>query len=1582
MRTASDIIRLSPERLTLLKLLRESRISATLSLDKITCIPDTNIAPLSFAQQRLWIIDQLEPGNPAYNISQAMHLTGTINIISLQQSLYEIVRRHEVLRSAFIIMDKEPVQIITSPKHLPLPVIDISPLSQVDQEREGRRLVDEQIQQPFDLTQPTLFRSILLRLNDKEHILVVVVHHIVADGLSIKILFQELLTLYNAFSLGQPSPLPDLPIQYKDFARWQRQWLQGEILERQLSYWRYKLGDNLPILDLPTDYLRPPTQTFRGASQILLLSGVLVEQLKSLSQQEHATLFMTIVAAFKVLLHRYTHQDDIVVGTPIAGRNRYEVSSLIGLFVNTLVLRTKMHGNPSFRELLKQVRQVCLEAYDHQDLPFEKLVKELQPERNLSHQPLFQVEISKQESIADEALSFQQVTWKPLEVGRKDAKFDLLLHIQEQGQELRIELNYNTDLFEETTITRMQGHFQILLQAIASEPDQQIDDLPLLTNAERDHQLATLNATVNQFPLNLCFIHLFEHQVVRTPDSIAVVSQNQQLTYQALNKRANQLAYFLADCGVTTDSVVILLAERGIDFLTAMLAIFKAGGAYLPLDPAHPTQRLVQVLGQSRASLVVVARAFEPVLVEVRGQMPVGQQPILLCLETLLAQADTYKCANLPAQVTPGHLAYVIYTSGSTGVPKGAMVEQKGMLNHLYAKVCDLGLTADDIVAQNASQCFDISVWQFLAALVVGGAVHIFSDELAHDPQQLLQTVAQQGITILEVVPSVLRMMLEAMTQQPQGGPSLAHLRRLIPTGEALSPALARQWFAHYPTIPLVNAYGPTECSDDVTHYVVPGPPSQTTINMPIGRPIANMRVYVLDKQLCLVPQGVIGELYVAGVGVGRGYVRNPQHTATSFLPDPFSTTPGARLYKTGDLVRYLPDGNLEFLGRVDYQVKMRGFRIELGEIEAILAQHSAVRNVVVVAREDPIGAQRLVAYVVAQAAMAVSQNDLRLFLQEKLPTYMIPSAFVLMPELPLTPNGKINRQALPAPDFKAPGQGNSFVAPRVPMEETLAAIWQEVLGVTVVGVHDNFFSIGGDSILGIQVVIKARQAGLKFTPTQLFQYQTIAELVTVVDVTSPIQIEQGLVTGPLPLTAIQHWFFEQKLLQPNHFNQAVFLEVRTQIKPEQWKRALQQLLEHHDALRQRFHLKESSWQQFVADPDLVIPFSLVDVVELPESDQITVLQTMAAALQGSLNLSEGPLVQMVVFDLGKQKPNRLLWAIHHLIVDAVSWRILLNDLQILLKQTDPGEKIQLPPKTTSFKQWSERLTAHAQSETIKQELTYWAGQLRYQTDRLPTDFDFGINSEASARTVSVFLNSQETHSLLRELPVVYHTQINDILLTALLYAVSKWTEQPWLYTDLEIYGREDIFEDVDLSRTVGWFTTFVPIRLHLEAADAPGGVLRSVKEQLGGILSRGISFGLLRYLNKEPAIIATMHKLPSPEIIFNYLGQLDNILTESSIFAPAHEEYGPVYNPYGIRSHVLEVNARVVGGQLHASFIYSENLHKKSTIEKVAQDFREALISLLAYGSPNEVTGYTPSDFSKIQLSQREIDKLMAKIK
>ncbi|MEH2385074.1 MAG: amino acid adenylation domain-containing protein [Nostoc sp.] len=1071
------------------------------------------VFPTSFAQQRLWFLDQLAPGNPFYNVSTALRLTGSLNFTALKQTFTEIVRRHETLRTMFAIVEQQPVQAIPAESganepslSIPLPLIDLRNFESQERDIQMQQIVTAEAQHPFNLTTGPLLRVKLLQLDEAEYMLLLNLHHIVADGWSIGVLIRELGILYKAFAEDKPylisTHLPELPIQYADFAEWQREWLQGlgangtSPLQTQLAYWQKQL-DGISVLNLPTDRLRPAVPTYRGAKQFLELPHFLTQALEALSYQEGVTLFMTMLAAFQTLLYRYTQQEDITVGSPIANRNRSELEGLIGFFVNSLVLRTDFSGNPTFRELLNRVREVTLGAYSHQDLPFEKLVEELHPERDLSYHPFFQVVFSLQNTPI-ETLELPGLTLSVFEFDTKTAKLDLEFHLWQDLDSLKGQMVYSTDLFDDTTITRMLGHFQTLLESIVGNSEQRLSDLSLLTEEERQELLIDWNDTKRDYPENKCFHQLFEAQVEKTPDAMsatgyayALVFGDEQLSYKELNIRSNQLAHYLKKIGVESESLVGVCVERSsfaqrleektlpkasLEMIIALLGIFKAGGAYLPLDPSLPQERLNFMLEDAQVSVLLTQE-------KLLKHFDDFSNPII-CIDKDWATITQHSQENPTNCVTSDNLAYVIYTSGSTGKPKGVLLQHRGLSNLAKAQIEVFNLQPSHRILQFASLSFDASIFEIVMALQTGATLYLANKESLLPGQPLLQLLREKAITHVTLPPAVLAVLPTE---------SLPALQTIICAGESCTDDIVKRWWSS--SRRFFNAYGPTEATVWSTVAEI----SSLSEKPPIGRPIANTQIYILDKYLQPLPIGITGELYISGEGLAQGYINRPELTTENFIPNPFNHQKGARFYKTGDLARYRPDGNIEFLGRIDNQVKIRGFRIELSEIETVLSQHENVQKAVVIAKENVSGDKYLLAYIVLNVEMQNMASLLRKFLKEKLPEYMVPKAFVMLDSLPLTTSGKVDSWALTELDSPASRSiDKAFIAPRTPTELTLAQIWVEVLNVERVGIQDNFFDLGGDSLLTVRLLKQInKQFEYELPLSSLFLNPTIESLAT-----------------------------------------------------------------------------------------------------------------------------------------------------------------------------------------------------------------------------------------------------------------------------------------------------------------------------------------------------------------------------------------------------------------------------------------------------------------------------------------------------
>lgn len=1098
---------LSPEKRALLELMLKEKGVDVLGTKILPQGRASNKFPLSFGQQRLWFLDQLDPGTPLYNNPAAVILKGNANIAALEKALNIIVQRHEVLRTTFATENDQPIQVIQSDMPIKLEQVDLRHLPAAEREAAAMNLAKEKAQLPFDLSTGPLFRVSLMQLAEQEYLMLLVMHHIVSDGWSLSIFIQEVAILYKVLVAGLPSPLPELSVQYADFAVWQRQWMQGRVLEEQLAYWRQQLAGAPPVLNLPLDHPRPSYQTTHGATYFFNFSSQLRQAIEALAKKEDVTRFMIYLTAFDAFLYRITQQDDICVGTPIAGRNRKETESLIGFFVNTLVMRTQLSGNPTVRELLKRVKTTAVGAYEHQDIPFETLVEKLQPERDMAISPFFQVMFVHLDTTA-QTLRLPDITIEPRPIDSGTAKFDLTFVIEENEEKLAGQIVYNTDLFEHETIERMAAQFQILFDGLVKDVEQRIADLPLLSDREQAQIVERWSRAPQEFhvPQSQSIAELFENQAKQTPNEIALIYEKQTLIYAELNERANRLAHYLMDHGAAPEKLIGICLEQPIDMIVSLLAIFKAGAAYLPLDPAYPKERLALMIEDSAVSLIVTEQNLLASLPENNSQK--------ICLQRDGAAIAKKSKKNPKQRAAMENLAYVIYTSGSTGKPKGVMISHGALADHCLNMRDYYGLQPSDHVLEFASMNFDASLEQILPPLIAGAKLVLRGSNI-WSPAEFQQNLAEYGLTVVNPPTAYWNQLLrewdhsEALNKNGQ-------LRLFIVGGDLMSAENLQLWNkTGLNSAKLLNAYGPTEATITSTTFEVPADfmHNGLSLGVPIGKPTALRHIYILDEFFNPVPIGVPGELYIGGDCLARGYLNRADLTAEKFIPDALSQKKGARLYRTGDLARFLPDGNIEFLGRVDHQVKVRGYRIELGEIETLLSQHPAIEEAVVVARAEQEGDKRLVAYFVPRAEFkdkAPSSSELRNYLKENLPDYMVPGIFMAIDQMPRTPIGKIDRKALPVPDQDRPELAHEYVAPRNPVEQMIADLWAKTIGIEKVGIYDNFFDLGGHSLMATQIISRLRNTyNVEIPLRKLFEAPTVANLAMVIAEAQAAQVSE-----------------------------------------------------------------------------------------------------------------------------------------------------------------------------------------------------------------------------------------------------------------------------------------------------------------------------------------------------------------------------------------------------------------------------------------------------------------------------------------
>jgi amino acid adenylation domain-containing protein/non-ribosomal peptide synthase protein (TIGR01720 family) len=1519
---------------------------------------------ISPQQKRLWLLQQ-ESNHQPYRVQCVVLVEGNIEHSILEKAIHNVWAKYEILRTSFPTLAEMavPLQVIGEEGSIKFNYYDWHNLNTEIQQINIEVLFQDSKKLDFDLKEGFTSQIDVIKKSENQYLLLIAISTICADRISLHHLLHDISVTYDTYL--QEHELEDTPLQYADIAAWQNELLIGEEAEIAKEYWLNQKVPNSLINKLPNEKKVSQKPRFEPKVISINFDSNIINNIAAIAQKNNVDISTVLMACWQIILWRLTNKSEVVLALCCDGRNYQELQPAVGLLAKYLPIRIQPEEDNILFDILKQLDKLLNELDQWQDFfNSEDFFAENKDGYESSFLPFAFEFISQPSKYFATNISFSiQKIYSCIE------RFKVKLLCWHQGDSLAAELYYDANLFEPKDIERLVAQFNTLLISVINNLETPIAQLEILSSEERQQLLVEFKNTKTVPHPYHCIHHWIEAQANNTPNNIAVVFENQHLTYQELNVKANNLANHLASLGVKPETVVALCIERSLDMIVAILGILKAGAAYLPLEPSLPKTALAFRLQDAQVSVLLTQKR----LVE---QMNFQVQVVLID-----ADISDSPQGNILKPATPENLAYVIYTSGSTGKPKGVAVEHRQIVNYVNGILEKLDLPEAASFAIVSTFAADLGNTAMYSALCTGGCLHIISQERATNPvafgeycDGLRPAVGDRySIDCLKIVPSHLSALLSG--SHPE---KLLPRQRLILGGEAATWDLIKQVRQLAPKCKIINHYGPTETTVGVLTYPVEEVSTDTLSNpVPLGRPLANTQIYLLDNYCQLVPLGVVGEIYIGGDNVARGYINQPELTNERFIPNPFTTEPDARLYKTGDLGRYQPDGNLEFLGRIDDQIKLHGYRIELAEIEAVLRQHSQIREVVVVAKEAHPGKKQLVAYIISQENL--KSAELRDFIKQKLPDYMMPSQFVFLKALPLTANGKIDKKALPAPDAVKPELQAAFVAPRTPVEIALAKIWAELLNLEQVSIHDNFFELGGDSIISIQAIAKANQVGLRLTPKQIFEHQTIAKLAVVADTISKSESEQGLVIGSVPLTPIQHSFFAKNLPEQHHWNQSFLLELQPDIEPNILQQAIQHLLAHHDALRLRFRPTANGWESFNAGVEAEVPFTKFDFSELHQEQQKAAIEAKATELQASLDLSNSSLVRVALFDLGSQQNSRLLIIIHHLAVDGVSWRILLSDLQTAVEQLQQNQAIQLPAKTTSFKQWSERLQEYANTKILNSQLDFWCSEFRKRVSPLPVDYIGGLNTVSTSKTLPVFLNETETQALLQEVPAKYHTQINDVLLTALAKTFAEWTGEKTLLVNLEGHGREDIFTEVDLSRTVGWFTTVFPVLLDLENSATVGDALKAIKEQLRTIPNRGFDYGVLRYLSNHTA--ENLAAMPQAELCFNYLGQFDQVLQESSLFKLASESSGVTRSPLGNRRHLFDINGFVTGGYLQLNWIYSAAVHKEETVSSIAQNFVQALREIISHCQSADAGGYTPSDFSKAKVSQKDLDFLVAKI-
>ncbi|MFZ5987148.1 MAG: amino acid adenylation domain-containing protein, partial [Bacillota bacterium] len=1498
--------------------------------------------PLSSAQKRMFLLNHMGEKNTVYNTPSVTIIEGNLDRERVESVFRKLIVRHEPFRTRFKLVDDNPVQEIFEEVDFKL---EYSEVEESELESKIKQFI-----RPFDLSMAPILRVDLIRLDYNKHAMLVDMHHIISDGVSAAvILTQEFSKLYNG------EGLPQLRIQYKDYAVWQNEVFESEVLKRQERYWLERFSGEIPVLNLPTDYLRPSSRSFEGTTFYFSIDKNMSKRLKALAEQNGVTLYMVMLAAYNVLLYRYTGQEDIVVGTPVANRTHDDLQNVLGMFVNTLAMRNFPDGKKTFIQFMHEVRENALKAYQNQDYQFEQLVEKLNIKRDISRSPLFDT-IFVLQNVDFKELNAGALKVSPYRFKGNTSKFDISLSAVDTDEKIEFGIEYCTKLFKQETIERLSQHFTNILKSICQNPLTEINNLDMSSNEEKQKLIYEFNRTESEYSFNKTIHELFEEAVEKKPDNIAVMFDGSTLTYKELNNKSNQLARFLKEKGVGAESIVGIMADRSLEMVVGIMGILKAGGAYLPISPDYPDERASYMLNDSGSKILLSQKhllkrnvSFDTHVVELEDE-------------------DIYRrdCSNFIEKGYPSDVAYVIYTSGSTGKPKGVMIEHSSVVNILTALQKRYPLMESDVYLFKTAFTFDVSVAEIFGWFHENGRLAILSKGMEKDTEGIVEAIEKYKVTHMNFVPSMLNAFISMLPYKDVS--KLQSLKYIFAAGEAIPKELVNKFYSLLREVELVNIYGPTEATIYATYYPLRNLSCET--NVPIGRPLDNVRVYVLGKSNCLQPIGIPGELCIAGAGLARGYLNRPKLSEEKFVNN--TCLPKERLYRTGDLVRWLPDGNIEFLGRIDHQVKIRGYRVELGEIESHLLEYENIKEAVVTLRENKGGDRFLCAYYVSPEELSI--NKLRTYLLKKLPDYMMPAYFMKIEEIPLTASGKIDRKALPEPGGYIK-TGVEYEAPRNKLEESLVEVWKEVLGINKVGIDDNFFSLGGDSIKVIQIQSRLHKYKLSFETKDIFQNPTIRELAEYVKLMSD-SAGQGIVEGEAALTPIQIWFFERNFTNMHHWNQAVMLYKEDGFREEVLKVVLDQIVQHHDALRMIYISSDEGVRQ--VNRGLKGSLFGMAVYDLTcEKEYERIILERADILHKSFDISKGPLIKAAMFKT--IRGDYLLISVHHLVIDGVSWRIIFEDIEIAYRQMEEEKEVQLPMKTVSYKDWSQKLCEYAGS-IFKRELKYWKEVELTLCPSIPRDREINGNRIKDSRNISIQLPEEDTSKLLKEVNRAYNTEINDILLAALGGAVKNWAGINRVLVNIEGHGREDIIEGIDITRTVGWFTSLYPVILDIENADDISYLLRTTKEMLRRIPNKGVGYGIIKYLGAKKSGEEIEFKL-APDICFNYLGQFEQN-TNRPIFKIADLNVGSPISPESEKAYALDIVSMVVEGRLRISVSYSTKEYNESTIMDFIEEYRIIIQKIIEHCIDKEGTEMTLSDYSDSELQEQDLEDFFNSLK
>jgi len=1541
---------------------------------------------LSSAQNRLFILQQLDLNATPYNVFQTVELIGKVSRTKIETAFITMIYRHDSLRTSFELIEGESVQIIKQKEEInfKLDYFDMSSSTGIDS-KPVQEIVNHFVR-PFNLSYPPLIRVGLIKLHDSSHILLVDMHHIITDGVSNGVLLDDFLSLYYNKSFSS------LKLQYKDYSHWQQSKEGKDILKMQKEYWNKEFSEEIPILNLPYDNPRPTIQSFSGKIMTFQINSQEAKAMSRIAKTQDGTLFMSLLGAYYILLSKLSGQKDLVVGTPIAGRSHADLEPIIGIFINMLALKNKINPEQSFIQLLQRLKQKTLDAFENQDYQFDDLIENLKLEKDTSRHPLFDVMIVLQNVYDVPAAKSEpketELTIKHIAHEHRTSQYDMTFTAVEQNDKsLYVEVEFCTALFHPSTISRFIRYFKSIISKVTQNPGQKIANIELISVEEKKQILENFNKSHTKHPKEKSLLQLFNQQVETTPHQVALVDIRPEkentlmpnpihITYEELKRFTYYLSLKLIQKGISPMKIIGIKADRSIEMISSMLSILKVGAIYLPIDPRHPKERIIYMLNDSRTELLLCTN-------DEKQEWPVPTIDLVKIFQNKGSKQDIDPALLNKKQVSTSsqnatNPIYVIYTSGSTGKPKGVIAQQRGIIR-LVKETNYIEWNYGQMILPTGAIAFDISTFEIWGPLLNGVTSLLVPHSTILDGEKLVDIVIKYRITVLHLIPQLLNQLIE---QYPE---IFSKLQYFLVGGDLVRPQFVNKVLEINPDVEIIHMYGPTENTTFSTYYPVN---KIHELNLPIGKPIANSTAYILDEYNHIVPIGIPGELTVGGDGIALGYLNNPELTAEKFLylsKINANTSESQKIYKTGDLAQWLPDGNIKFLGRQDHQVKIRGNRIELEEIENRILRHEDIKEAIVIAQIDKNqGQPYLCAYIVPLEEVTIT--EIREYLTEFLPEYMIPAYFVQLDTLPVNPNGKINRKALPQPEENILKENNEFESPRNEIETLLVKIWGRILGKEKISINDNFFMIGGDSIKAIQIIAQMKKNGYKVDMKDLYQNRKVAELAPHVKKIGRIA-DQTVISGRIPLTPIQQDFFTTTKIKPNHFNQSILLQTSERYSVEILKKVFTRIQEHHDVLRMTYKFEGDQIVQTNHDLDYPLEIFEFDLRE-SENPKETFYST-CNNIQASIDMEKGPLMKVVLFHL--EAEDRLLIAIHHLVMDGISWQILLEDMATLyffFKNSQTDKSPELPLKSDSFKYWSQKMYQYAKEEEILKEIPYWKKLENTPIKTLPKDLNPDLTKlkKANQESITFNLDADNTNKLLNETNRAYNTEINDILLTALALAIYRWAGLEKIAINLEGHGREDILGDIDIIRTIGWFTSRYPIILQIphEPANSPNQnfaqLIKHNKEMLREIPNKGIGFGILRYLVPSENKKSLTFKI-EPEISFNFLGEIGQkrkeAESESGIFSISMENTGIPFSPEQSQLFTLDINGVISNGVLKFSFTYNRHQYKESTIENLTDYYKKSLIEIINHCMNKEESEKTLSDYTVSGMEQSELENV-----